>query len=171
MNKNIIRIVQTVKGILMLIGAAALILSMVYTIRGLFKSQDTLNAAAKSQSSAADSEPKSSGFLTKSDSSSSSSTSSIYPISYETPNGVLLISEEDIVDAALVAEHEMAANRDAYSQGYVDTIQRYVASTIFNRAAYLQISVKEAITQEGQYLDLYSLDYYPPERTLNNVLQ
>ena len=26
------------------------------------------------------------------------------------------------------------------------------------------------ITQEGQYLDLYSLDYYPPERTLNNVL-
>jgi len=64
----------------------------------------------------------------------------------------------------------MAANRDAYSQGYVDTIQRYVASTIFNRAAYLQISVKEAITQEGQYLDLYSLDYYPPERTLNNVL-
>ena len=170
MNKNIIRIVQTVKGILMLIGAAALILSMVYTIRGLFKSQDTLNAAAKSQSSAADSEPKSSGFLTKSDSSSSSSTSSIYPISYETPNGVLLISEEDIVDAALVAEHEMAANRDAYSQGYVDTIQRYVASTIFNRAAYLQISVKEAITQEGQYLDLYSLDYYPPERTLNNVL-
>ena len=117
MNKNIIRIVQTVKGILMLIGAAALILSMVYTIRGFFKSQDTLNAAAKSQSSAADSEPKSSGFLTKSDSSSSSSTSSIYPISYETPNGVLLISEEDIVDAALVAEHEMAANRDAYSQG------------------------------------------------------
>ena len=108
--------------------------------------------------------------MTKSDSSSSSSTSSIYPISYETPNGVLLISEEDIVDAALVAEHEMAANRDAYSQGYVDTIQRYVASTIFNRAAYLQISVKEAITQEGQYLDLYSLDYYPPERTLNNVL-
>lgn len=170
MSKNIIRIVQTVKGILMLIGAAALILSMVYTIRGLFKSQDTLNAAAKSQSLAADSEPKSSGFLTKSDSSSSSSTSSIYPISYETPNGVLLISEEDIVDAALVAEHEMAANRDAYSQGYVDTIQRYVASTIFNRAAYLQISVKEAITQEGQYLDLYSLDYYPPERTLNNVL-
>lgn len=64
----------------------------------------------------------------------------------------------------------MAANRDEYSQGYLDTIQRYVASTIFNRAAYLQISVKEAITQEGQYLDLYSLDYYPPERTLNNVL-
>lgn len=63
MNKNIIRIVQAVKGTLMLIGAAALILSMVYTIRGLFKSQDTLNAAAKSQSSAADSEPNSSGFL------------------------------------------------------------------------------------------------------------
>ena len=115
MNKNIIRIVQTVKGILMLIGAAALILSMVYTIRGLFKSQDTLNAAAKSQSSAADSEPKSSGFLTKSDSSSSSSTSSIYPISYETPNGVLLISEEDIVDAALVAEHiNEVRNDDKY---------------------------------------------------------